>query len=535
MRLPAWVRGELSRVDNWCVALEQMRRALEAEPRGATTIERTVELAQATEHVDPDLGRALALYLAAWRAGHADSRARVVALARELRGYVTLAEVALADHESSKDPGDLIGAGCALFDAGLLERAAQIFTRASEDRSTVASAVTESVRLADVRILLALSKGYHTEPERDVAACMTRAEHSREDPASIFLQAARIARASRLDAIYASVLNVAARRCPHDAEIARLVEDRLLARGIADEILEHYRHRFDATKGEAEWVACVRVSAGQLVLRNLHPGLGLRLLRSSLEHAYKAGLPEVPRHLAAWELLVVHARSSRSAGDLVPLIAEALRAPLSSDDAHYLARLGLEIAWKDLAEPSVAQPYAATVLDRVADHPLAVAFIEQFPLAAPTPEVELPPENPVRVTFKMPVIKIDDPEPPPEAPPAPVAVPTAPPPSRAPELTARAARRVIPVDVVIELPTGSFFSTVLRDLSTSGSFVMTKRVIAVDTIVTLELRLPRSSTFSEASYRIDARIARLTDLGWGLAFVRPPAELVAAITELTGE
>jgi tetratricopeptide (TPR) repeat protein len=516
-----------------------MRRALADEPLRSTTIERTVELAEATEHIEPDLGRALALYLAAWRAGHVESRARVLSLARELRAYMTLAEVALADHESSKDPEALVTAGRAFFDAGLLERAVQTFTRATEIRA----AVPEPACLADARTLLQLAKGYQTtDPERAIAGYLTRAENEHEQAASIYLQAARVARAARLEATYASVLHVAARRCPQDQEVARLVEDRLLARGLADEILEHYRQRFDATKGEAEWVACVRLSAGQLVLRNLHPGLGLRLLRRSLEHAYAASLPDVPRHLAAWELLVAHARTSRSAADLMPLIADALRAPLSADDAHYLSRLGLEIAWKDLGDPVAAEPYATAVRDREADHPLAIAFVTQFtPAPEPQPaEPVLPPEEPVRITFRIPVLKIEQPpEPPRDLPavPVPAPAPSTPRPgaSTASHLLARAARKVIPVDVVVELPSGSFFSSVLRDLSTSGAFIVTKRTIEVDTIVSLELHLPKSSALSFASYRIDARIARRTDLGWGLAFVRPPTDLVAAIAQLTGE
>ena len=528
MQLPLWIRTALCRTDNWCAELERLRRAVTAEPRGEATIERTVELAQASEHIDPDRGRALALYLAAWRAGHIGSRARVLIIARELRGYVTVAEVALDDHRVSGDPDCLVDAGRAFFDAGLLERAAETFARASEQRSPTASAITESVRLVDVRTLLALSRHEHIDPEREIAACMTRAQQAREDSGPLYLQAVRIARAAGMEASIITILDAAARRCPDDEEVGRLLEDRLLARGNAEEILEHYRKRFEATKGESQWVECVRAAACELVLRNIHPGLGLRLLRRSLEHAYAARLSGVPRHIAVWELLVAHARSSRATVDLAPLIAAGLAAPISEDDALYLSRLGLEIAWRDARDLIAAQPYAAAVLDRVPGHPLATKFLaEALPdrppppllvLEAPPPPLAVMPKITFKTTLKIPRIEAPIPEPPP--PPA--------------DATPRAARKVLPVDVVVELPTGAFFSTVVRDLSTSGAFVVTKREIAVGAVVALDLRLPSSATMTESSYRINAKVARRTDLGYGLAFVDASPELVAAIAAITG-
>ncbi len=91
----------------------------------------------------------------------------------------------------------------------------------------------------------------------------------------------------------------------------------------------------------------------------------------------------------------------------------------------------------------------------------------------------------------------------------------------------------MPVDVVIELPNGSFFSAVLRDVSTSGAFVTTKRALDEGAVLTLELQLPVSSKLAQRSFRIDARLARRSELGWGLAFVDPPPELIAGITALS--
>jgi hypothetical protein len=88
---------------------------------------------------------------------------------------------------------------------------------------------------------------------------------------------------------------------------------------------------------------------------------------------------------------------------------------------------------------------------------------------------------------------------------------------------------------VIELPGGGFFSTVLRDLSTSGAFIITKRQLDLETIVTLEMRIPAAGLVAQSSHRTNARVARRTDLGCGLAFIDASRELVAAISVLIDE
>jgi len=113
--------------------------------------------------------------------------------------------------------------------------------------------------------------------------------------------------------------------------------------------------------------------------------------------------------------------------------------------------------------------------------------------------------------------------------PRPASPPPPPPRSTAPAFLPRAPRKVVPVDVVVELPGGGFFSTVLRDLSMSGAFIVTKRQLEVGTIVALEMRIPTPGTISQTSHRTNARIARRDDVGYGLAFVDTSPELVAAI------
>jgi len=525
VEIAGWVHAALARVDDWPAELDRLRAEVATEPPGAAKLQRTIELADAMEHVVPDRGKALALYLEAWRGGELGARPHLLELARELRAYMTLAEVATADHQDTRDPEALLAAGRAYIDAGFPDLAVQTFTRALDQHPSLADAIATAPRLADVRVAIARSKFLTVDVEREVDACMGR-KH--------YLQAARIARVAKLTRRDA-ILGLAVRAMPDDLDLVRMFEDVLLD-STAEEFLAYHSARLNTIVDDAVWAETARTAACELVLRNIHPGLGLRLLRMSVERAYAAKLPGgTRRHIAAWDLLATNARATKSLLSLAPLLAEALRLELPPLDALYIARLGLEVTWREAGDPLAAQPYAAALLDAVPGHPAAAAFldeafadvppIELLPVDDPAPAAE--PTMPT-VTFKIPVIaRVPSSELRRDASPIPAA--PEPPPDAAP----RSPRKVVPIDVVIELPNGSFFSAVLRDVSASGAFVTTKRPLAEGAVVTLELQLPVSSKLAQRSFRIDARLARRTELGWGLAFVDPPPELVAGITALT--
>jgi hypothetical protein len=99
----------------------------------------------------------------------------------------------------------------------------------------------------------------------------------------------------------------------------------------------------------------------------------------------------------------------------------------------------------------------------------------------------------------------------------------------------RAKRVVVPIDCVVELPNASFFSTVLRDVSTSGAFIVSKRKLEMEWVVALEMRIPGADPTVLHSFTAKARIARRTDVGYGLQFVDPSKDLVAAIDAATRE
>lgn len=597
MRLAAWVRDRLWRANNWCAELAQIRQALATERRSATTSERMFDVACATEYCDPDRSRALPLYLDAWRGGHAEAGGRAKQLAAALGAHMALGEIATVD-------GDPLAAGIAFLDAGFPALAVEPLQKFIETRPAGASPVTENVRVEGVTALLAIARGARFDADREIADSLARARIATcPAAAAAYLHAVRVARAAHLEDRLATILPAAMRACPDDDTIAALVAARLFETGNSHELLAHYTARLERATTRADYAERARAAGVELIARNLQPGLGLRLLRMSLEHAYTVLLPGVTAHLAAWELLWTHAQAQCAAVELMPLLVQALAAPLTGDDALYLARLALEITWRHGSDPVAARPYAAMVIDFVPDHPLAVEFVteaapdmfaealpDEEPPAEPAPTAASGSGAPVkpterfslnegqvkrsvaapsttaqahRISGRMALLQPPAPAPPPAPLPiepakTQVAVtahaPSKPPMAGTPPIAGkpptegrpikgrpqssvrqsgpfpvRAPRKVVPIDVVVELPAGGFFSTVLRDLSMSGAFIITKRQLDVGMIVSLEMQIPMPGKVTASSHRTSARIARSTDLGCGVAFIDATPELVAAI------
>jgi hypothetical protein len=516
------------------------------------TAKKMWELGCAFEHCVPDRSRALAVLIDACRWGHPEARERALVIAETLRARVTVAELSLAKKDHAT-------AARAYFDAGLRELAIEPLNKLVD---------------AEASVLLGIAKGVKIDAEHEIANAIAAAQKG--NATQHYQHAARIAR-NALPEKATSVVLAAVRACPNDPAIEALLVEDFLGRGAVSELLDHYRASFVAAKTRREYVERMRTAAMELIARDLQRGLALRLLRLALETSYDELLPEIASHLAAWEILVAHAREQKSMVELVPLILKALRAPLSQDDALYLARLGLEIAWTESRDAIAAQPYAATVLDFVPDHPLAVAFVRDANLDpdAPPP-ADMPVLPTVRIstpipkvhpagTGRIPVIKATPP-PVPYADDKPVKRSPSvnsefrttsrlallnPPPPRTTTLRRdvspipsgprprsatvdRATRVVVPIDVTIELANGSFFTTVLRDMSTSGAFVVTKRKLEIGATLGLELRLPtKNATDEQVTHQATAKIARQTDIGYGIQFVEPEPNLVEAITAVT--
>lgn len=568
MSIAGWIRECLWPAESWSEELARLRRDVPLEPPGARRVVRLFDLAWASEYCDPDRGRALELYLAAWREGHAEAGAHAKRLAAQLFSHVKIAEIAVAE-------GDAYAAGAAFLDAGLSELAAEPLQRLLDQHKDRRAAVPEGTR-----VLLQLARHQAFDAEAEITAALARAAAATGPTAvAAYVHAARIARLGNRRDRLPAILSAASRASPGNEEILALVELRLVEANDADGLLAHFRDRFERAPTRGEYVDLVRRAALELIAYNLQPGLGLRLLRMSLEHAYAAELPSIGSHIAAWEHLIAHAAAQQSTVELVPLLVQAIGAPLPDDDAMYLARTGLAIVWKDGKDTLAAQPYAAVVLDFVRDHPLAsalVATVTGQPAAtaprrssapalaassvAPRTTGRLPAVAPAapaeRSTGRMPAL-VDGPvkrsEVAPSAaqahrisgrlallrPPPPRETPLVRDTSPIPEAprpqtptAPRAPRRIVPVDATVALPDGSTFSTLLRDISTTGAFVVTRKLLAIGTLIRLEMKIPTTSTMMQVKHRTNAQVMRCSDLGLGVAFIGASAELVALLEKL---
>ncbi|MBS1120270.1 MAG: hypothetical protein H6Q90_2498 [Deltaproteobacteria bacterium] len=613
MQLATWVRTTIWRAEDWCAALGRMADELAASTPAPTTVDRALELARALELIDPDRRRSLAMYLLAWRAGRPDAGDPTRRLAREVRDHAVIAELALADYQATNDAAHLVTAGMTWVDAGTPERAVEPLTQAAVQRPND----------QELKSVLAIARREVKDPHREVSRWNTLASaSSRADQPRTYLHAARIAHAVKLDEIYGTLLQTAINR-RFGGDFPLLFEDRLLARGNVDELLGFYRAELETVTSDRDWVEKVRAAATKLVLRGQQPGLALRLLRSSLAHAYNAKLTDVPGHLASWQLLLGHARQTSATVELMPLLVDALGRTLSDDERVFLSRVGFEISWHDARDVEAARPYATAVAELVPDHPGVCAFmsnelaallgdedhdlfnafedlgdtIPDEPIAAAAAiaqpaAVEPAPPAPAPPAPTPPAPAPPAPAPPAPAPPAPLAPPVParrvapPPPATAlraagsprpvpasigaarppsppraislipatalaalrgsgkqvglpavPPLRAgaedRAARMIVPIDLELTVAGGVAFSAVARDISTTGLFVVTRAELALDTVVTIDIRLPGETVLVQARFGVSARVMRRTDAGYGVMFIAPSPELVAAIVVVT--
>lgn len=543
MGLAPWLKTRLGRAVEWSAELAVLR----AEVGRGRSAEKVFDLAQASEQCDPDRGRALALYVDAWRASHPEAAGHAERLAEALRAHMTRAELAAAR-------GDHVAAGTAYLDAGMRDLAVGPLRKALD-----ALGPGTSEERAEATALLALAEQTPFNLEAAIGATLGTALATRGAAAAPHyahaIRLARLGAPAKLPALVAA----AARACPDDPKLEILVEDYLLEKNDAADLLDHYRQRFEGASTRAEAVERMRTAGSVLVERGVQPGLGLRLVRLALETTYTALLPDISSHVAAWELLVAHARAQRSTHELIPLLVQALAAPLPEHEALYLTGIGLAVAWRDANDLQAAQPYAATLLDFVPDHPLALAFLQEIGVTAePVEPAAPPPAPPPKATgesppLAKPSVYADD-APVKRSLPANVVTRTSrlallkPPPPRSttlrrdsspipmrPEVTGppRAPRAVVPMDVMVELPTGSFFSTVLRDVSITGAFLTTKRKLDIGVVVALTLHVPVAGTLRQERHMVQAKVVRQTELGFGLAFVDPDAKLVGALRAAT--
>lgn len=375
--LARWLRAVIWRADDWRAALRGELESVRADAA------RALELGDALAHVEPDRSHALAAYAAAWDAGSAAALAPLRLIAREIGAPALLGRIA-ADRRT-RDPELMIEAANAWIDAGEPMRAVWPLTAAAGEALTPAMAA----RVASMREAIEVGLA---EPARDIGRWFDRAIAA--DSAADAAHAIRLARVAEApDDVRARVLRAAIDRWPADVAIGALVEDHLLGRADPDELLTFYRRRLAAITPGRGWIDEIRAAATRLCVRGLAPGLGLRLMRRGLEEAYASRIGDVPGHLASWSVLVEHARRVHATGELMGLAVQGLHLDLPDDDRLWLARLGLEVSWRDARDIEVATSYAAIIIELAPDHPEVREFVDAQDVhidlddAAPAPEI----------------------------------------------------------------------------------------------------------------------------------------------------
>lgn len=523
MRLADWIRASIWGAADWRESLHRLceRTRNESAPSAA----RLSDLAEACETIEPDRRHALDMHQLAWQHGRNPAAlARAYELAREIGDHEAVASLGLAAYETSQDPAHLVVAGLAQLDRGQPALAEAPLAKAAEARP----------KDDELKSLIAMIRKQVRDPQAEISSWAARATRaSGAESGRLYLHAARLARLAGLDAIFTRHLETAFQR-GRDAASAMLIEAELVQRRRANDLLAFHRGRVESASSDREWADLMRAAGTKLVLANVQRGLALRMLRSGLEAAYRAKLVDIPGHLASWDLLVRHAREARSTRELMPLVVEAMSVPLPEDDRLFIARFGFQVTWSEAREPDVARPYAAVIAEYVpGDEELAELIHASLPPPPATtvyepPTTPLPPE-PSFVRMK------------PKAPPPPEAItalrsesrkpglPTNPP---IPAQAQRVAERVV-VPADIELRVGhETFSALVRDLSTTGVYVVTERELEVDTILTIAIELPAPGVLAVTRHEASARIVRRAYTGYGMLLIDPPAELVAAIAAL---
>jgi len=502
MALADWIRASLWGHTDWPAALHELAERVTADSTSSAA--RVADLAAATELIDPARERALGLRQLAWRIGSERAELdRAVDLARELGDHAALAAVAVAAFEKTQDAELLVTAAMAFLDGGhaaeaepLLARAAQLLPKAEESKSALAMVMKQT-----------------RDPQAEISMWVARATRATGAEAGrLFMHAARLARIAGLEPIYMRHLQAAFQRGQNPSAVM-LIEASLVAERRANDLLAFYRARVEAVGSDQRFADIMRAAGTTLARHGVQRGLAVRMLRNSLEAAYRAKLVDVPGHLASWELLIRHARDTRSTRELMPLVVEAMALPLDPDARLYVARFGFDVTWREANDAEAAKPYASAIAELL---PADAGLQSYVVTSMPEEHITLPPE-PSFIKLKL----RSDRKP---------GLPTTPPiPAQGPRI---AQRVVLPADVELMLG-AERVSAIVRDISATGIYIVTERELEVDTTLQLAIDLPAAKGALDVTrYELTARIVRRAFSGYGLVLVDPPAAFVANLATL---
>ncbi len=331
--------------------------------------ERAFDLATGFELAEPNRVAAVEMYLLCWKAAHAHPQALIRAqeLCLELGELTTAAKISRLIFQQTDNADYLLAEGLAWIDAGEPDRALRVLM------------TTEKRMPNDQRVIDALATARQEWPDfRAEVARLERASQSAKTPqdaAERLLTAARILRMlGTEDSEYGRLLSRAFDAYPADEQVFSLFENWLVGQGDVDRLTQMYRRRSGSAQSEQQASELLRRAGTKLALRQVQVGLGMQLLRASVERAYQAQLREIPGHLATLVLLRRFSETAGSERDFLAVVAAGVATPISDDERVALAVMGLEVAWGRLKDPVLAHPYASILASLAPSHPSLGAY-----------------------------------------------------------------------------------------------------------------------------------------------------------------
>lgn len=369
MQLESSLRDRLWAATDWGHCLRQLASEVKTQTASTAAARQALVLARAMEAIVPERIHAVEMYLTAWQmAGTSlEALARARSLARELGDLPLSAKIARLEFKSTGRGHLLVVEGLAWLDAGDANRALRPLLEASRQRPD------------DPAIRLALMTARREWPNvREVVARLEDQGQGALDPelgCQSYLQAARIVR--MLDPKsdhYGRFLLGAFSRLPSDESAFCLVEQHLRERGERERLLAVYGARAKSATDDAAMVEVYRRAASALFLQSGELGLGVRIARKALEHAYRRKLSPIPGHLALFELLRRHLQQTGNLPGFLPLLEQGHAHACDEQERLWFSLQGLQLAWGQLRDGSAADRYATEVRARVPGHELLADF-----------------------------------------------------------------------------------------------------------------------------------------------------------------
>ncbi len=366
MSIAPWLLPVLWREQDWRAALERLAVQLASSEHGAQSHRAAVELGRASEYIEPDRRRTIAVYELAGPGGDL-GRARELAV--EVGWWSARARLTLAARSVDPDPRLLLDEAESWWDAGQPDLCALALAGVRD---------SDSERAGELRALVAARELTDYAAEA-VARAVSSAGSAAADA---YVMAARFSRAAgRMEDMTRWLESALVAHPGHGAAASCLLA---LARDGRDpEPIQRYLRLRLENADLTTWIDRMRAAALALIETEQHRGFGLRLLRQALERAYEAQHMNVPGHLAMWTVLAAHASADGTRRELLPLVIGALQSSQQDVDRVWLGALATEISLRDAGHAVVAGAYAEIVAEHAPEHPIVRELVATVAATAP--------------------------------------------------------------------------------------------------------------------------------------------------------